>query len=85
MDGVLQNSDHYPEHISKDLPIWLNLIEKKQKWPDGLNPIIALMPKEGAESEGQLRPIAILHYIYRVWMAIRKSKVKQWALRLNYG
>ena len=61
----------------------LNLIEKAQKWPDRLNPIIALIPKEGAESEGQLRPIAILPYIYRVWMAIRKSKIKQWALRLK--
>eukprot|EP00972_Heterocapsa_arctica_P011552 1692412-Heterocapsa_arctica.AAC.1 len=37
----------------------------EQKWPDGLNPIIALIPNEGAESEGQLRPIAILPYIYR--------------------
>eukprot|EP00972_Heterocapsa_arctica_P069581 10281138-Heterocapsa_arctica.AAC.1 len=50
----------------------LNLIGKEQKWLDGVNPIIALIPKEGAESEGQLRLIAILPYIYRVWMAIRK-------------
>eukprot|EP00972_Heterocapsa_arctica_P026250 3863741-Heterocapsa_arctica.AAC.1 len=48
--------------------------KKKQKWPDGLNPIIALIPKEGADSEGQLRPIDILPYICKVWMAIRKSK-----------
>eukprot|EP00972_Heterocapsa_arctica_P015221 2241734-Heterocapsa_arctica.AAC.1 len=45
-----------------------NQIEREQKWPDGLNPIIALIPKEGVESEGQLRPIAILPYIYKVWM-----------------
>eukprot|EP00972_Heterocapsa_arctica_P091188 13455160-Heterocapsa_arctica.AAC.1 len=38
--------------------------EKEQKWPDGFNPIIALIPKEGAESEGQLKPSAILPYIY---------------------
>eukprot|EP00972_Heterocapsa_arctica_P028594 4206700-Heterocapsa_arctica.AAC.1 len=63
----------------------LNQIEKEQKWPDGLNPIIALIPKEGAESEGQLRPIAVLACIYKVWMAIRKSKVKQWATILNDG
>eukprot|EP00972_Heterocapsa_arctica_P073884 10906677-Heterocapsa_arctica.AAC.1 len=50
----------------------LNLIEKEQTWPDGLHPIIALIPKEGGGSEGQLRPIIILPYIYRVWMAIRK-------------
>eukprot|EP00972_Heterocapsa_arctica_P101157 14910020-Heterocapsa_arctica.AAC.1 len=27
----------------------------------------------------------ILPSIYRVWMAIRKCKIKQWALRLNDG
>eukprot|EP00972_Heterocapsa_arctica_P048063 7088377-Heterocapsa_arctica.AAC.1 len=43
----------------------LNLIEREQKWPDDLNPIIARIPEEGAGSEGQLRPIAILPYIYR--------------------
>eukprot|EP00972_Heterocapsa_arctica_P072881 10761035-Heterocapsa_arctica.AAC.1 len=35
-------------------------IEKDQRWPHGLHPIIALTAKEGAENEGQLRPIAIL-------------------------
>eukprot|EP00972_Heterocapsa_arctica_P080078 11801132-Heterocapsa_arctica.AAC.1 len=49
----------------------LNKLEKNEKWPKGLNPIIALIPKDGAENEGQLRPIAILPYIYRVWMAIQ--------------
>eukprot|EP00972_Heterocapsa_arctica_P078120 11522083-Heterocapsa_arctica.AAC.1 len=37
-----------------------------------MNPIVALIPKYGAENEGQLRPISILSYIYRVWMAVRK-------------
>ena len=63
----------------------LNRIEKEKIWPDGLNPIIALISKLGAENEGQLRPIAILPYVYRVWMAIRKCRVKQWALNLNDG
>eukprot|EP00972_Heterocapsa_arctica_P010183 1494341-Heterocapsa_arctica.AAC.1 len=31
------------------------------------------------------RPIAILPYICRVWMAARKSKVKQWATHINDG
>ena len=60
-------------------------MEKYHKWPQGLHPIIALIPKDGAENEGQLRPIAILPYVYRVWMAVRKSKVKQWAIKLNDG
>eukprot|EP00972_Heterocapsa_arctica_P094069 13874836-Heterocapsa_arctica.AAC.1 len=52
----------------------LNKIEKYQRWPDGLHPIIALIAKEGAENKGQLRPISILPYVYRVWMAVRKCR-----------
>jgi hypothetical protein len=74
-----------PRSYSQGLAELLNLIEKEKKWPEGLNPIIALIPKEGPKSEGQLRPIAILPYIYRVWMAIRKCRIKQWALKLNDG
>eukprot|EP00972_Heterocapsa_arctica_P039088 5755680-Heterocapsa_arctica.AAC.1 len=50
------------------------LTDKYERWPHGLHTIIALIDKEGAENEGQLRPTAILPYIYRVWMAVRKSK-----------
>eukprot|EP00972_Heterocapsa_arctica_P029285 4308074-Heterocapsa_arctica.AAC.1 len=46
-------------HI-KGLTDLLNNIEKYQRWPHGLHPIIALIAEEGAENEGQLRPIAIL-------------------------
>eukprot|EP00972_Heterocapsa_arctica_P037343 5495965-Heterocapsa_arctica.AAC.1 len=51
-------------HI-KGLTDILNKVEKHQRWPHGLHPIIALIAKDGAENEGQLRPIAILPYIYR--------------------
>eukprot|EP00972_Heterocapsa_arctica_P040441 5957179-Heterocapsa_arctica.AAC.1 len=72
MDGARLNLELCPDPIS-------------ERWPDGLHPIIALIAKEGAENEGQLRPIAILPYVYRVWMAVRKCTVKQWALDLNDG
>eukprot|EP00972_Heterocapsa_arctica_P011502 1685662-Heterocapsa_arctica.AAC.1 len=71
-------------HI-KGLTRILNKVEQYERWPHGLHPIIALIAKEGAGHEGQLRPIAILPYIYRAWMAVRKSKVKQWAMKLNDG
>eukprot|EP00972_Heterocapsa_arctica_P023129 3404351-Heterocapsa_arctica.AAC.1 len=38
----------------------LNEAEQHKQWPEGLNPIIALIPHYCAENEGQLRPIAIL-------------------------
>eukprot|EP00972_Heterocapsa_arctica_P051634 7596885-Heterocapsa_arctica.AAC.1 len=63
-------------------------MEKVKKWPEGMNPIIALIPNDGAEREGQLRPIAILPilpYVHRLWMAVRKRRVKQWAMQLNDG
>eukprot|EP00972_Heterocapsa_arctica_P039136 5764200-Heterocapsa_arctica.AAC.1 len=58
-------------HI-KGLTDILNKVKKYERWPNGLHPTIALIAKEGAEHEGQLRPIAILPYVYRVWMAVRK-------------
>eukprot|EP00972_Heterocapsa_arctica_P064451 9511917-Heterocapsa_arctica.AAC.1 len=58
----------------------LTKVEDEERWPEGLNPIIALIPKEGPGNEGQLRPIAVLPYIYRVWTAARESKVTQWAM-----
>eukprot|EP00972_Heterocapsa_arctica_P027832 4093574-Heterocapsa_arctica.AAC.1 len=84
MDGVWQNSEHCLEHI-KGLTYILHKVEDKEMWPEGLDPIIALIPKEGAENEEQLRPIAIPPHIPTVWMAVRKSKVKQWAMKLNDG
>eukprot|EP00972_Heterocapsa_arctica_P031023 4564146-Heterocapsa_arctica.AAC.1 len=51
----------------------LNNVEQYQRWPHGLHPIIALIAKEGADNEGQLRPIAMLLHIYRVWIAVRKT------------
>eukprot|EP00972_Heterocapsa_arctica_P015304 2254414-Heterocapsa_arctica.AAC.1 len=51
-------------HI-KGLTDILNKVDKYKKWTHGLHPIIALIAKEGAEHEGQLRPIAILTYVYR--------------------
>eukprot|EP00972_Heterocapsa_arctica_P083326 12278389-Heterocapsa_arctica.AAC.1 len=46
-------------HI-KGLTDILNKVEKYKRWPHGLHPIVALIAKEGAENEGQLKPIAIL-------------------------
>ena len=63
----------------------LNDVEERRVWPRGMGPIVALIPKDGAESEGQLRPIAILPYVYRVWMAVRKRRVKEWVLNLHGG
>eukprot|EP00972_Heterocapsa_arctica_P026337 3877116-Heterocapsa_arctica.AAC.1 len=84
MGVVQQNSQLVPGHTSRALHIFSTKSQNNEKWPKGLNPIIALIPKDGVE-HGQLRPIAILPYIYRVWMAVRKSKVKQWAMKLNDG
>ena len=50
----------------KALAVILNRIEKERRWPSGMGPVVVLIPKDGAEHEGQLRPIAILPYVYRV-------------------
>ena len=41
----------------------LNNVEAERRWPRGMGPIVALIPKGCAESEGQLRPIAIPPYM----------------------
>ena len=63
-----------------------NTWEKRGKWPQVLNnSIIALVPKAGATHEGQLRPIGIMPYIYRLWMAARRIDAKDWSLSIHGG
>ena len=51
--------------------------EAQGSWPDSIrHSIIALVPKEGAQHEKGLRPIGILSYVYRLWMALRRATVK---------
>ena len=53
----------------------LNLSEKEGRWPKNMGgPIIALIPKKRAEHEGQMRRIALLPYVYRIWMSVRKKR-----------
>ena len=50
--------------------------EARGAWPDAVrHSIIALVPKEGAQREKGLRPIGILSYVYRLWMALRRATV----------
>eukprot|EP00972_Heterocapsa_arctica_P107323 15809228-Heterocapsa_arctica.AAC.1 len=44
---------------TKGLADIVNKVEKVKNWLEGMNPIIALIHKDGADNEGQLRPIAI--------------------------
>eukprot|EP00972_Heterocapsa_arctica_P037800 5565232-Heterocapsa_arctica.AAC.1 len=85
MDGVQPSFERFPERTSKDSQTFSIKLKGARGGLLDLTPIIALIPKEGAENEGLLRPIACLPYIYRVWMAVRKSKVKQCAMKLNDG
>jgi hypothetical protein len=63
-----------------------NRWEQQGAWPPTIrNAVIALIEKPGAKSEAQLRPIGILLYIYRIWMAIRKKQARGWSLRLHGG
>lgn len=57
-------------------------------WPTALKQVMySMIPKPKAEYEAGLRPIGLLPYVYRVWMAIRKSQdaQKQWLLDLHDG
>ena len=60
--------------------------ETKGEWPEASrHSIIALVPKEGAQDEKGLRPIGILTYICRPWMALRRAVVRPWSLEIHGG
>lgn len=46
-----------------------------------------MRPKTRAEAEAGLRPVGLLPYVYKVWIAIRKRKdaQKQWSLDIHDG
>ncbi len=63
-----------------------NYWERAQRWPGALRySVTALIPKPGAQLEHQLRPIGVLPYVYRVWMAIRKRHLQLWSQTLHGG
>ena len=65
---------------------FLNNVEKERRWPKNFpGPIIALLDKPSALDEGELRPIAILPYIYRIWMAVRKADTREWTKNMHGG
>ena len=75
-----------PDTLLHALASLLNDSEELGKWPTLMGrPIIALIPKPGAEHEGEMRPIALLPYVYRLWMCVRKRDVEHWALGLHAG
>ena len=59
--------------------------EVEGRWPPVLcSTIVALVPKEGARTEAELRPIGLTPIVYRVWMCARKRFIRPWTQRL-YG
>ena len=71
--------------LLQGLAYFLNKVEQAGRWPAALCvTLIALIPKEGAQTEGELRPIGLTPVIYRVWMCIRKHRITAWTRSL-YG
>ena len=75
-----------PPKWTDQLARFYNKWEEQGAWPPSIrSAVVALIEKPGAKSEAQLRPIGILSYIYRIWMAIRKDQARGWSLRLHGG
>ena len=78
--GALPNA--WTDQLAKFYNQW----EHNGHWPPAIKrSVIALIEKPGATTEGQLRPIGILSYVYRVWMAIRKEHTRGWSLKIHGG
>ena len=91
--GKAGGSDHWqpgellalPHAYKLGLLRWMVSREQEGVWPHSFNgALIALLDKEGARHEGQLRPICLLPYIYRIWMKLRRPATKDWLQNL-YG
>jgi len=53
--------------------------EEKGKWPQQLRyNMVSLVTKANEIQEGQLRPIGLLPFIYRIWMCLRKEHTREW-------
>ena len=79
---LMQLPDEALEALIRQYHLW----ELKGAWPTALRAVrVALTPKGKATAEAELRPIGILPYIYRVWMAVRKQHVKEWVRKLHQG
>ena len=62
-----------------------NLVESTGAWPHILSTtLVALIPKDGAKAEADLRPIGLTPIVYRVWMCLRKHCIAKWVASL-YG
>ena len=75
-----------PHEAFEQLADFCRRCEIAGKWPEALRGFtVALIHKPKATHEGALRPIGLLPYIYRIWMAVRKRKLKTWVLSLHSG
>ena len=63
--------------LTDELADIYNRAEREGRWPELLrNALVAMIPKDGALWEAELRPIGLLPYIYRIWMCLRKPHAK---------
>ena len=68
-----------PRRAYAQMAAIMNNAEKEGRWPEQLRVTqVSLIPKEGACHEGKLRPIGVLPYFYRVWMAARGRDAQPW-------
>ena len=75
-----------PTAWTDQLANFYNDCEHNGTWPQALlTCVIALIPNPGATTEAQLRPIGIMPYIYRTWVAARRSQARQWSLHIHGG
>ena len=74
-----------PDQFLERLAKFYNMVEKEGQWPPPLRQtLVALIPKDGAKTELELRPIGLTPIIYRLWMCIRKNITQDWTRNL-YG
>ena len=73
-----------PEETIEALADIYNSTERLGRWPHQVrNALVAMIPKDGAQLEADMRPMGLLPCIYRVWMCVRKPQAQAWVQRMS--
>ena len=68
-----------PQFLLTRLVAFYNAVEEWGRWPASLErAAVTLIPKDGSDQPGDLRPISVMSVVYRLWALARLRSVMLW-------
>ena len=73
-----------PEWVWKYAAQIMDQAEERRTWPNQMHcGTVVLIPKEGAKTTAEMRPIVLLPFFYRIWAASRRLEIKKWEVGIG--